>query len=398
MLRPSSRRAAVALSAGATVLAVGAAALPAQATAVPGWRINTTFPVTGRESILTSVAAVSARDAWSAGVILNDKSGAFGSLIRHWTGRSWTPVTLPAKVAGAWSRLLPVSQIAGASSTSDVWIFGGLTSAAYLRLNGRRWSLGHLPGTVPAAQKFVQVNAARVFSKSNVWAFGETDNESSQQLTVTPYAAHFNGARWTVTHVPGNSPIVAVSAASASSVWAVAGTSAQAAADGQGGSAGQQAVLHWTPKGGWQQLPQPALPKGAQLSAVTLHAGQVVVGGSLPNGRKGRSALLITWNGKVWSAPRVAGASPTKWTVAGVASDGRGGTWVLGFHESGSPGKLWHVVAGKWAAVLPAFGKHAWLLEQITPVPHTDSVWGAGALKVGKSTVGLLALAGPTPR
>jgi hypothetical protein len=398
MLRLSSRRAAVALSAGATVLAAGAAALPAQAAAVPGWRVGATFPVTGRESILTSVAAVSARDAWLAGLTVNPKSGAFGNLIRHWNGRSWTRVTLPAKVASGWNRSLPVGQVVGASSPSDVWIFGGQTSAAYLRLNGRRWSLGHLPGRVAGAQKFVQINAARVVSKSNVWAFGETDTASSPQLTVTPYAAHFNGVRWTVTHVPGNSGIVAVSAASTGSVWAVAGTSAQAAADGLGGSAGQQAVLHWTPKGGWQQLPQPALPKGTQLSAVTLESGRVVVGGSQPNGRKGRSALLITWNGKAWSAPSVAGASPTKWTVAGVAADGRGGTWVLGFHNSGNPGKLWHVVAGKWAAVQPAFGRHAWLLEQITAVPRTDSVWGAGALRTAKSTVGLIAVAGPTPR
>lgn len=397
MLRLSSRRAAIAMSAGAAVLAAGAA-LSAQAAAVPGWRVSATFPVTGRESILTGVAAVSARDAWVAGPTFSDNGVGFGVLIRHWNGRSWVAVKLPAKVASAWSRSLAVGPVIGASSPSDVWIFGGQASAAYLRQNGRRWSLGHLPGTVPSAQKFVQVNAARVVSRSNVWAFGETDNESSPQLTVTPYAAHFNGVRWTATHVPGNSGIVAVSAASATSIWAVAGTAAPAAAHGLGGSAGQQAVLHWTPKGGWQQLPQPALPKGAQLSAVTLQSGQVVVGGSQPNGRKGRSALLITWNGKAWSAPRVAGASPTKWTVAGVAPDGRGGTWVLGFHESGNPGKLWHVVAGKWAAVRPAFGKHAWLLEQITAVPHTDSVWGAGALKVGKSFVGLLALAGPTPR
>ena len=86
------------------------------------------------------------------------------------------------------------------------------------------------------------------------------------------------------------------------------------------------------------------------------------------------SPFLVTWNGKAWSAPSAAGASPTKWSVAGVTSDGRGGTWVLGFHESGNPGKLSHVVPGKWAAVRPAFGKHAWLLEQMTAVPHTDSL------------------------
>ena len=312
MLRLSARRAAVALSAGATLLAAGAAALPAQAAAVPGWRISATFPVTGRESILTSVAAVSARDAWSVGEVVNNKSFSVTSLIRHWNGKVWKAEALPAKVASAWRRVEPLQPIVGASSTSDVWIFGGFQTNAYLRLNGTRWSVGHLPGASDAG-KFVQIEAVRVFSKSNVWAFGETDDETGPEPTATPYAAHFNGARWTVTHVPGNSGIAAVSAASASSIWAVAGMSPLVAAEGLGGKPGQQAVLHWTPKGGWQQPTQPVLPKGAQLSAVTLQSGQVVVGGSQPNGRKGRSALLITWNGKAWSAPSVAGASPTKW-------------------------------------------------------------------------------------
>jgi hypothetical protein len=397
MLRLSSRRAVVAVSA-AGLLAAGAT-LPAQAAAVPGWHVNATFPVAGRETILTSVAAVSAKDAWAAGLTLNEKAGTFGSLIRHWTGRKWAAVTLPAKVAATWSRSLPVGSVVGASSPSDVWIFGAQTNAAYLRLNGRRWSVGHLPGTVPAAQKFVQVNAVRVFSKSNVWAFGATENESSPQVTVTPYAAHYNGVRWTVTHVPGNSGIVSVSAASASSIWAVAGADPATVA-GPGSPSGEQAVLHWGPKGGWQQIVQPALPKGALLGGVTLESGRVLVAGSEPNGRKGRSPFLVTWNGTAWSALSVAGASPTKWQIAGLAADGRGGFWVLGFRNSGNPGKLWHVVAGQWtAAAATPFGKHAWLLEQITAVPHTDSVWGAGALKVGKNgALGLIGLAGPTPR
>ena len=397
MLRPSSRRAAVALSAGATVLAVGAAALPAQATAVPGWRINTTFQVRNRIAEFFSVDAISARDAWSAGVTATTSGDELQTLIRHWNGKSWTAVSLPAKVATAWNKAEPVDARVGVSSPSNVWIFGGLLSSAYLRLNGTRWSVGHLPGPSASSGKELEIDAVRVFSKSSVWAFGGIVNFAAAQATTTPYAAHFNGRKWSAAAVPGDSAITSVSAASSASIWAVAGTSASAPG-GPGGQAGQPGVLHWTTKGGWQRPPQPVLPKGAQLSAVTLQSGHVVAAGSVSNGRKGRSPLLVTWNGKAWSAPSVAGASPTKWSVVGVAADGRGGIWVTGLRQSGNPGKLWHVVAGKWAAVQPAFGKHAWLLWQIAAVPHTDSVWGAGALKVGKSTVGLLALAGPTPR
>jgi hypothetical protein len=397
MPRLSSRRVAVALSAGATVLAVGAAALPAQAAAIPGWRINTTLQARNRIAEFLSVDAVSARDAWSAGITAIRNGASFQGLIRHWNGKSWTAVALPAKVAAAWNKAEPADAQVGASSPSNVWILGGTVSPVYLRLNGTRWSVGHLPGPSASSGKLLEVNAIRVFSKSNVWAFGGIDNYAAAQPTVAPYAAHFNGRRWSVTAVPGDSAITAASAASSGSIWAVAGTGEGITAVA-GGPVGKQLVLHWGPKGGWQEVAQPVLPAGGELAGVTLEAGHVVVAGTVPNGRKGRSPLLVTWNGKAWSAPSVAGASPTKWSIAGLAADGRGGIWVTGLRESGNPGKLWHVVAGKWAAVQPAFGKHAWFLAQIATVPHTDSVWGAGALKAGKSAVGLMALAGPTPR
>jgi hypothetical protein len=93
-----------------------------------------------------------------------------------------------------------------------------------------------------------------------------------------------------------------------------------------------------------------------------------------------------------------AGASPTKWDVGAMATDGRSGFWVTGVPANGNSAKLWHVTGGKWAAVQPNFGKHAWVLFQLAAVPHTDSVWGAGGLQEGKSAIGMMAVAGPTPR
>jgi hypothetical protein len=396
MLKSFSRCAVFAASGGVVVL-VGAA-LPAQAAAVPGWRVSATFPVHDRETILTSVAAVTARDAWSAGISLTPSSSRFGTLIRHWNGTSWVTVSLPSKVSAAWNKIEPVNDVVGATSPSNVWVFGGLEEAAYLRLNGTRWSLGHLPGARLGTSKVVQVDAARVFSRSNVWVFGFTENLAAAQPAPAPYAAHFDGSRWAVTHVPGNSGIAAVSAASTASIWAVAGDSPLAGSEGLGGSGGTQSVLHWTPKGGWRQLPQPTLPAGSDLSDVLVQSGHVTVGGSEPNGVKGRTPLTISWNGKAWSQPSLGSASSAKWRVAGLAPDGRGGTWVLGIATNRTSTKLWHLARGKWTAVHPAFGRHAWIVAQLAAVPHTDSVWGAGALKEGKSAVALMALAGPTPR
>jgi hypothetical protein len=162
-------------------------------------------------------------------------------------------------------------------------------------------------------------------------------------------------------------------------------------------------VLHWGRSGGWRRAVQPGLPAGSDLSSVLVRSGRVIAGGSAPNGRTGRTPFLVSWNGSAWSGPLGPGASPTNWQVGDVAPDGHGGTWVLGIRGDTGPGpnpaRLWHVVAGRWYPVQPKFGKHVWwLLLQITAVPHTDSVWGAGYLLTGRTAAGLMALAGPAPR
>lgn len=396
MLKLFSRRATVALSAGAAVLAAGAA-LPAQASAVPGWRISARVAVRNRVAAFTTVDAVSARDAWSAGFAVTTNGEKIQTLIRHWNGRSWTVVSLPSKIATAWNKTEPLADVLGVSSPSNVWIFGGLLSPAYLRLNGSRWSVGHLPGPGQSSGKILQINAVRVISKSSVWAFGGTEDLAAAQPATVPYAAHFNGQKWSVTKVPGNTAITSVSAVSGASIWAVAGAASPGVV-GPGGATGKQVVLHWGPKGGWQQVAQPPLPAGSNLSAVLVESGKVVVGGSEPNGAKGRTPLTITWNGRAWSRPSLGGASSAKWAVASLAADGRGGTWALGIATNRTSAKLWHLTGGKWTAAQPAFGRHAWQLLQLASVPHSDSVWGAGALRAGNLAVGLIAVAGPTPR
>jgi hypothetical protein len=394
MYKPLSRRAAFVLSAGAIAFA-GTAALPAQAAAIPGWRVNTTFPVRSGETLMTTADAVSARDAWSAGVAVNAKGTSFTTMIRHWNGKSWRPVALPAKVASAWTKAQVLQASIGASSPSNVWIFGDDFNGAYLRLNGTHWSIGKLPGANLGAGKLVEIDAVRVFSRSNVWAFGAATDESGTTQTITPYAAHFNGSRWTITNVPGNSPITSVSAPSPAGVWAVAGT--PPAGTLLLGAAGQQTVLHWTAKTGWQQPAQPVLPAGSHLTSVLVESGKVIVGGSRSNSAKGRTPLTVTWNGTAWSAPSAGPSSTAKWELAGLAPDGRGGTWALGQASNRESAKLWHLAGGKWTVVTPAFGRHAWILFQLTAVPHSASVWAAGALREGKTAAGLIALAGPKP-
>lgn len=226
MIRSSSR-AAVVLSGSA--LALTAAMLPAQA-ATSGWRVNAELSTRGSVTVLWGVDAVSARNAWATGVAQNNKTLTFKPVLTHWAGTGWHPVTLPAGVAKAWNNTYPTFTQIAASSAGDVWVFNGLPRApAYLHLNGTRWNTGQVPGGT-AASNATEITAAKDLGRRNVWAFGARVNLASPAAQAVPYAAHFNGRTWRGQTLPGKGSITAVSAVSASSVWAVVGLEMQALA------------------------------------------------------------------------------------------------------------------------------------------------------------------------
>src|SRR5262249_12217145 len=218
----ASLGAAIVLTGSALALTVGL--LSAQA-ATTGWRTNATLAVRGNATFVTGVAASSPSNAWAAGF-----TGKLTStspprpIIRHWTGKTWRPVTLPAKTAKAWANQFPVLTLVGASSARSVWVFNSL-QGSYLRLNGSRWSIGHLPGASENSTASVVINAVKVFSRTNVWAFGERITVSGTQALSVPYAAHFNGSKWSRVTVPalpsGGGAITAVAAVSSNDIWAV---------------------------------------------------------------------------------------------------------------------------------------------------------------------------------
>ena len=227
----SSRCAAVILSGSA--LALASAMLPAQA-ATTGWRVSATFAVRASSTLLTGVDAVSKGDAWAVGfTVKNTKNAATQTMIRHWTGRRWSLVTLPAKIAKSWNKDDPFFALVGASSPRNVWIFDDF-NGRYLRLNGKHWSIGNLPGSSVTEIALVELTAVKVFSSTNVWAFGERQSVVGNQDITAPYAAHYNGTKWSTTTVPApaseSGKIAAVAGISPGQIWAIEDTADRARA------------------------------------------------------------------------------------------------------------------------------------------------------------------------
>lgn len=244
--------------------------------------------------------------------------------------------------------------------------------------------------------KLVEITTVRAFSAADVWAFGGVISASGSGETTAPYAARFNGQRWTTMKVPGTGPITAISAASSGSIWAVTGTVLLEGVLPE--NSGKPGVLHWTQAAGWQQPVQPVLPAGAILTSVLAGPGsKVLAGGSEKNTKKGTSPIAATWSGKAWSVASLPGPSSAKWTLTGLAPDGKG-VWAIAHAANRQSGRLWHLAGKTWSVVKPSFGGRTWALTQMAAVPHTGSVWAVGALKQGASADALIAVAGPTPR
>ena len=104
--------------------------------------------------------------------------------------------------------------VISASSATNAWILadtvGGRTRAS--RWNGSRWTSFRFP-------RELRTTAAAVFSRTDVWAFGELFGGEIHRLYDLPYVVRFNGRRWL--RMP--SPLVpqAASVEAPSDIWTV---------------------------------------------------------------------------------------------------------------------------------------------------------------------------------
>jgi hypothetical protein len=363
---------------------VASGVLPAQAAGRTGWRVSASITGRSEGAYMTTLAVVSARDAWALG--FTDSRTKEFAIIRRWNGRTWASVQPPAKIAAAWDRQFPDFVTAAASRTS-LLMFSTASDGSYLFHDGTHWSPGHLPGA--DADNSYDVTSAAVFGPDNAWALGvEAAPASDGFYRYSTYAAHFNGTRWTAVPVPlkssATSPSLdfpALSAVSPDDIWAISGS----------------AVLRWTggSAGFARAAVQPPLAKGAVLTSMaTAPGGTVWVAGI-----HGKMPFAARWNGSAWT---VRSLPPTArdFTVISLAPHGRGGLWAIGvIHPSGKPPAtgLWRYSGRAWTGpVALPFGAGQQLFE-VAAVPHTDTTWAAGTARSGAAARGIIAVNGPTP-
>jgi hypothetical protein len=391
VLRALALPASAAALAAATLATQAFISVPAQSAAVHrapspasvvGWRVSATLSVPGKPVILLNVDAVSARDAWAAGVVVSGYGTSVRPLIAHWDGRTWRPVALPGKARPLATQSL--FGYVGASSASNVWAVS--VGGRYLRRDGRHWTQGRLPGS--ATGRLI-VDSVRAFGPADVWAFGGRSSGPESKLRFAPYAARFDGRRWSTVKVPGRGPVSAVSAISRGDMWAVAGGQSPIV----GVSANVSRVLHWNGTAWRDVAVEPRLPRRAYFTSILARArNDIWAGGSVLNRRQGTSELVMHWNGKAWarvSPPSV--ATEQDHVISAFAPDGRRGIWALGANLGGAA-RLWRFSGRAWSAPI----RLPWDLYQLEAVPGTGSIWALGENLA--ATAGLIVRHGPVPR
>src|SRR5215469_9468244 len=337
--------------------------------ASPGWRIVQRLPSEpgcgqpgGGSNDMLSVAAVSARDVWAVGYLCPHQCYSHRTLAEHWAGARWRTIPPPP----GRGLVIPPTMIS-ASAATNVWVFGGADLTTRVsRWNGSRWASFRFPGEVTTT-------AAAVFSRTDVWAFGDLSIPST--ASSRPYVVRFTGHRW----LRVASPLVpqAASAAAPNDIWTV-GTLT--------GPGQVWAAAHWNGSS-WRTLRFPRLPPAV--------AARAVIGNAAIQAYSARDAwadiqlttatafdgiIVWHWNGQAWSRVPV----PYRTQAAGaIAGDGRGGIRMYAIGPAaaaGAPTYLYHYSHSQWSRQrAPALGGVATGIGVLSWSPSASSGWAAAS-------------------
>ena len=361
------------------------------ALAATGWAI-VPVPPTGQNAFLSGVSAVSASDAWAVGSENAELNGVGAKpVIDHWNGTAWSQVSAPA-TAGNTASLAAVS----AGSPTDAWAVGhtqvnrsdiaGLTmhwngtawttvpafnyvyanalvsvadispADAYAagdssstaqgfieQWNGTSWSLPTLPD--PNNRMNTYLDAVSASSASNVWAVGiELTGTTAANERYQTYSLHWNGSAWAIVPMPlltGSDHLLqyqfnSIDAISPTNVWAVGDSGDNV---GETGTPTATVIEHYNGTS-WSVVPSPSVGTAPTLTGVSASsAGNVwAVGYDTPSGAATPQTLTLNWNGSAWSTVASPDAGSSSLLTSVSASPGAGTVWAAGY--SGTSGSF----------------------------------------------------------
>lgn len=235
------------------------------------WSIVSSPPVNSQTTILATVSAISQTNAWAVGWYDDPTTQLGTTLIEHWNGKAWKIVQSP-NVTGNNSYLEGVTAL----SASDIIAVGydnnpinpDVTNQTLVeQWNGTAWSI--VPSPSPGTDVNYLAGVTGRAKTGQAWAVGysEGGSDNGPQTLIEQW----NGSSWTVVNSPSPGSIgnwlASVSAASVKNIWAV----------GYQSNYGVEPTLieHWNGTT-WQVVSSPSPGGINKLSSVAVVPGKAM--------------------------------------------------------------------------------------------------------------------------
>lgn len=281
-------------------------------------------PDPGSDNVLYSVSAVSPTDAWAVGSYVTKTTGVFHTMILHWNGAAWSRVKGPSN-----DNLFSVS----ATSPTDAWAVGyyqsttGVLRNVILHWNGLVWSRFKSPSPSSISNYLSGVSA---HSATDAWAAGVYENDANGVHRTL--ILHWNGTAWSRIKSPNpssvNNFLASVSASSANDAWAV-GSQVDAVTRNN-----RTLILHWDGTA-WSRVKSPSpsssnnLPSGVSADSAT---DAWVVGNYVSDTTGYFRTLILHWDGTVWSRIKSPNPSSSHNILVGVSAVSATDAWAVGIY------------------------------------------------------------------
>jgi hypothetical protein len=328
-------------------------------------------PSPGTGAGLNAVAAVSANDVWAVG------SYSGRTLVEHWNGSAWMVIPSPNMEASTDGL-----QGVAAVSADDVWAVG-----TYIQVyneertlvehwDGTSWGIITSPNGSTGSNYLTAVSAV---SATDVWAVGLYFSGSVAQTL----AEHWDGTTWTI--IPSPSPstvhnyLYGVAAVSKKDVWAVGSRW------GPNDPTDERTLVeHWDGSA-WSVVPSADLGDAkAFLYAVSAVSSNDVwaVGWRGWPGPSPLFTLVEHWDGSAWtvvSSPNPIGSNSR---LVGVAAAAANDVWAVGASDwtlvEHWDGRSWAMVSSPNPGI---DGNNLWGVAAVS----ADDVWAVGKYDNGSS-------------
>jgi hypothetical protein len=240
-----------------------------------GWR--QVAPAAGEpaNSVLLSVSADGASDAWAVGYYTTD-SDLLRPLIEHWDGASWSVVHGAFGGQSYYDRLQTVVALA----PEDVWALG--TTERHPEVVAEHWdgSTWTVVPTPPIGYDS-ELDAAAAFGPDNVWAVGI-------QLASETLVEHWDGSSWTIVPSPNvagaHSFLDGIAALGPSDIWAVGGAA--------GSTTTRTLTEHWDGNA-WTTVSSPPANTDAELLGAFGETGMPLLAAGFQNDSGSHERTLV---------------------------------------------------------------------------------------------------------